>query len=44
MGNRLLVLYVTKCNRGQLVRAVGVNLTPLISRGALATDTRDWSF
>lgn len=29
------------CNGGQLERAVQVNLTPLILRSALATDTRD---
>lgn len=28
-----------RCNGGQLLRAVQVSLSPLISKGALATDT-----
>ncbi len=33
----------SKCNGGQLIGAVQVNLTPLISRDALATDAKGCS-
>lgn len=37
----LKALVTAVCNRGQLVRAVWENITPLISRGTQATDARD---